>query len=154
MKKINDSPIYFWTGITTAALALLLALVSLYSIVIMEPKIKSFLSSQENISRNFKSAYLLLRDPQVFARYEFFDEPAGSRDVSIRGKYVKEIITAYDRKFFDGKDFSIDDKNYLELLLDRRKRGASLGRNSAVFLFVLSLLSWGLFFYEKRQNQL
>jgi hypothetical protein len=152
MKKINDTLIYFWTGIITAALAVIVALTSLYSIVIVEPRIKSYLSSTENTSGNFKTAFLLLRDPQIFARYEFFDDPSGARDISIRGKYVKEIITAYDRKFFDGKDFTQDDKNYLELLLDRRKRGSSLGRNSAVFLIVLSLLSWGLFFYEKRQN--
>ncbi len=152
MKKINDSPLFFWTGIITAALAVVLILTSLYSIVIVEPKIKSLLSSRENTGGNLKSAYLLLRDPQIFARYEFFDEPTSARDISIRGKYIKEIITEYDRKIFDGKEFTMDDKNYFDLLLDRRKRGALLGRNSAVFLLVLSFISWGLFFYEKRQN--
>ncbi len=153
MKKINDSPLYFWTAIITVFLAVILILTSLYSIVIVEPKIKSLLSSRDNIGENLKSAYLLLRDPQIFARYEFFDEPTGARDISIRGKYIKEIITEYDRKFYDGKEFTLDDKNYFDLLLDRRKRGALLGRNSAVFLFVLSFLSWGLYFYEKKQNQ-
>ena len=49
-----------------------------------------------------------------------------------------------------GEEIVKDEKKYIEVLLNRRIKGANLARNSMIFLLSLSFIGWLLFFYEKR----
>ena len=141
MKRIDDSKLYFWSGIVTAALCVILILISFYSILFVEPKVNALLSSAEISSMNYKKAYLILRDPQIFAGYENFDS---------EGIDWKKTISFFDGLVYSGGDMEASHKQYLEAFLDRRKKGSTLGRNTAVFFLILSVMSWAAYLYEKK----
>jgi hypothetical protein len=144
MKKINDISLYRYFSIVTAVIALILALIAGYSIFKIEPDIKRFLYAKENIDDNYKKAYLLLRDPQIFARYENFDAIS---------QPVKMILKDFDKKTYQNEKFSREDSVYLEILLERRMLGSKLTRNTMIFFLLLSVLGWGIFFYERSGNK-
>ena len=142
MLKINDSRLYFYFGIVTLVLALVLGAISSYSIFIVEPKIRTCLNAGTDINQNYRKAYILLRNPQIFAGYERFDA---------EGSGVKRFIEHFDEMVYYGIEITADQKQYLDLLLQRRVKGASLGVKTMVYLLLVSFLSWIMFFVERRQ---
>jgi hypothetical protein len=143
MKKINDIQLYLYFSIITAVIGLLLTLTFSYSAYIVEPEIEKLLENQDNINDNFKNAYLKLKDPQIFARYENYDSIS---------RPIESIIEVFDKRIKEGEAFEINDKIYLHILLERRKQGAQLTRNTFVFFYAISLL--GLIFYFSERIQL
>ncbi len=142
MKKFDDRKLYFYFSIITLVIGIILGMVAYYSILIIEPEIQSLLSAEENIPQSYEKAYAMLRDPQIFARYEHFDRVAYP---------IKNILRDFDSKIDEGEAFTADDQLYLEILLERRILGSRLTRNTMIFLFLLSLLGWIFFFYERRK---
>jgi hypothetical protein len=142
MKKFDDRKLYFYFALITLIIAIILALISYYSILFVEPEIEGLLSARENVSESYREAYAKLRDPQIFARYEHFDRAAFP---------IKNIMDDFNRRIEGGEAFTPDDKIYLEVLLERRIRGSELGRNTTVFLLLLSLLGWIFYLYEVKK---
>jgi len=145
MKKINDSGLYFYFAIVASSLTVILAVVSFYSFFNVEKEVKDLLAAKDNISENYRKAYLILRDPQVFAGYEHFDG---------QGSSVKTSIVYFDQLIYSGVEIRETDKKYLEILLGRRESGSRLGRNTMFYTLLLSIISWALFFFEKKNNAL
>lgn len=145
MKKIDDSKLYLYFSIIVFVLGILLGLVFLYSAYIVEPEIKNLLSSEENINENLKRAYNKLKNPQIFARYQNFDNTAMP---------IKNIMQVYDKKISANEPFDKNDKMYLQLLMDRRELGADLTRNTAIFFFILTVLGMLFYFYELKQKRI
>ncbi|MBP7737218.1 MAG: hypothetical protein KA369_14660 [Spirochaetes bacterium] len=143
MKKIDDSRIYLIAAVTTLVAAIILGAVAFYSILSVEPRIETLLNARDNISANYKKAYLMLRDPQVFAGYGYFDA---------EGVSVKNSLAYFDKRVYNGEEIDATRKAYLELLLDRRKKGSVLTRNSMVFCLILSLVFWAVFIQERRSS--
>jgi hypothetical protein len=144
MKKFNDTKIYLYTALGTLLAAVLMGMVSYYSILFVEPEVQALLAAQEGESENFSRAYVILRDPQLFARYENFDG---------MGQSIRVILKDFDKRMIAGEKFDRDDRIYLEVLLDRRARGSAMGRNTMVFFLVISLMAWGYYFYERRSTR-
>jgi hypothetical protein len=139
--KVNDSRLYLYFTIITLVITLILGAISYYSILIVEPKVEKLLSANDSISESYRQAYGLLRDPQIFARYENFDQDS---------KWIKDNIIPYmDNKAYYSIDFTPDEKLQLDTLLNRRKQGSVLGRNSMIFFFLLSLMGLGFLIFEK-----
>lgn len=144
MKKVNDSLLYLSAGIATAVIALIVLSVSLYSRLVVEKEIAVLLSAKENIAQNYTQAYIKLRDPNIFAKYEHFDrESAG----------VKRVIEYFDKKIISGDEITPFDARYMLVLFDRRARGSDLGIKTSVFVFILSIMSWSAFFVERFRNR-
>ena len=114
-----------------------------YSAFLVEPEIKLLMSSEDNIDENYKKAFVMLKNPQIFARYENYDQ---------EGMRIKTIIRVYDEKIEKNVLFDKNDKRYLELLLERREMGALLTRNTMIFFFLLTVLGLIFYVYERRQN--
>jgi hypothetical protein len=171
MKKIDDSKLYFYFALVTLVISIVLGIISFYSILIVEKNIVKLLSVEEKSDKSFKEAYLLLRNPQIFARYQHFDteqdlqlsiSTARRYDLETKesltellgntypGTTVKKAIRYFDRKIYFGKTIEPEEKKYLEVLLDRRKKGSRLGRNTMIFTLALSLFSLLFFFNERR----
>lgn len=171
MKKIDDSKLYFYFALVTLVISIALGVVSFYSILLVENKIENLLSVKENSDESFKKAYLLLRKPQIFARYQHFDSEqdlqvsfthARRFDLESKesltkllgntypGTTVVKALRYFDKKVYFGKSIEPDEKKYLEVLLDRRKKGSRLGRNTMIFTFALSLFSLLFYFYERK----
>jgi hypothetical protein len=171
MKKIDDSKLYFYFALVTLTISIVLGIISFYSILVVEKNIVKLLSANEESDKNFKEAYLLLRDPQIFARYQHFDteqdlqlsiSTARRFDLESKesltkllgdtypGTTVMKAIRYFDRKIYTGNRIEPDEKKYLEVLLDRRKKGSRLGRNTMIFTLALSLFSFLFYFYERR----
>ena len=144
MKKINDSKIYLIFTIIVLVLTVLLGAISYYSIFSVEPEIARLLSSDKNVAENYKRAYEQLRNPQIFARYENFDRDAQ--------KIKDNLIPYFDSKISKGEAFTQEEGPYLNTLLERRKQGSVLGRNTMVFFFLLTLLGLGFWLYEKKNS--
>ncbi len=143
MRKFNDTRMFLYISLVLTLVALLLVPVAYYSIMVVEPEVRSLLEAPEGISGNYKKAYLILRDPHVFARYENFDAAA---------EPVKAILRDFDRRVYNGDPFVADDRLYLEILFERRILGSRLTRNTVIFFTLLALVSWGVFLYERRKN--
>jgi hypothetical protein len=141
MKKIDDSRIYLILAAVTLTVALVLALVSFYSILIVEPKVERLLAERQDVNMNHKRAYLMLRDPQIFGGYGYFD----AEGISIRNS-----LAFFDKRIYSGEEIDSTRTAYLQLLLDRRKKGSVLGRNTMAFFLVLSMVFLTLFIQEKR----
>jgi hypothetical protein len=141
MKRIDDSRIYLISAITTLVVAVILGAIAFYSILSVEPKVEKLLSATDNVSDSYKRAYLILRDPQVFAGYGYFDS---------EGVSVKNSLAFFDKRVYNGEEIDAGRKAYLELLLDRRKKGSVLTRNTMVFFLVLSMIFWAVFIQERR----
>lgn len=143
MKKIDDSRIYLIAAVTTLVVAIVLGAVAFYSILSVEPRIETLLNARDNISASYKKAYLMLRDPQVFAGYGYFDA---------EGVSVKNSLAFFDKRVYNGEEIDATRKAYLELLLDRRKKGSILTRNTMAFCLILSLVFWAIFIQERRSS--
>jgi hypothetical protein len=144
MKKIDDSRIYFYFAIIALALGIIMGAIAYYSILGVEPEIRALLDSKDSISKNYKEAFSMLKDPQIFARYENFDGAS---------RHIKTIIADFDKRIAAGEELNQDDMRYIEVLLERRMMGSALTRNTMVFFLLLSLLGWGMFAYEKIINK-
>lgn len=141
--KVNDTKLYFVFSIITLALTIILASISYYSILFVEPEVLRLVNAQDNINENYKKAYALLRDPQIFARYENFDRES---------RWIRTTIIPYmDNKIYYSRDFTPDEKDYLLTLLSRRQQGSELGRNTAIFFLLLTLLGFGFYFFERHK---
>ncbi|HSV95736.1 MAG TPA: hypothetical protein VLM75_02250 [Spirochaetota bacterium] len=141
MKKIDDSGLYLWFALITLGIALVCGGIAGYSMLRVEPKISALLAAENDVAAAYKEAYLMLRDPQIFARYENFD---------VAAQPVKFILRDFDRRVSGGEELAKDDGLYLGILLERRQLGSALTRNTAVFFALLSALGLGLFLYERR----
>ncbi|MBP7602421.1 MAG: hypothetical protein KBA15_00710 [Spirochaetes bacterium] len=141
MKKIDDSRLYLWFTAVTLGIALVCGALAVYSMVRVEPKIEALLAAEDDAASAYREAYLMLRDPQIFARYENFD---------VAAQPVKFILRDFDRRVSAGEALTADDGLYLGILLERRQLGSELTRNTAVFFALLSLFGLGMFLYERR----
>lgn len=144
MKRINDSKLYLYFTLITFIIGLLLLLIYSYSAFIVEPEIKKLLSSENNIDENYKKAFMKLKDPQIFARYENFDR------ISMP---IKTIIKVYDAKIETNEAFVRNDAVYLQVLLERRILGAQLTKNTMIFFFMLTLLGIAFYLFERNTNK-
>lgn len=142
MKKFNDSKLYFYFSIITVFLAIITGGISGYSRFFVEKKVAVLLNDEKNFEKSYREAYLVLRNPQLFALYENFDS---------QGEIVKRTLSYFDNKVYRKEAMKKEDRKYLELLFDRRQRGSRLGFNSAVFLVVISFVGFIMFIVEKRQ---
>ena len=142
MKKIIDSKLYLWFTVVSVALSVILASVSMYSVIFIEKEVKQILAAEPDQSTSYNEAYIKLRSPQIFAGYEFFD--AEDSD-------IKKILSYFDSKIASNEVIDIDDVEYIYVLLDRRMSGSSLGIKTSVFLLIISLFGLLAFLYEKRQ---
>jgi hypothetical protein len=140
MKKINDSKIYLACAISALVVSLVLGAVSFYSILFVEPEVDRLLRATTSVDASYKQAYLILREPQVFGGYSNFD----AEGISIRNS-----LAFFDKKIYSGEELDESRAAYLNLLLDRRKKGSGLGRNTMAFFMILSLVFWGFFAQER-----
>ena len=159
MNFVNDSRLYKWFVIVTFSVGVILGIVSFYSILHVEPKVEKILNAgsavplaenaddaakkaaDQKVSEYFSQAYTILRNPQVFARYEYFDAI---------GMPVKSIIKRMDTMIVNKEPIPRDYRVYLNILLERRQLGARLGRNTMVFFFLASLIGCGFWMFERR----
>ncbi len=174
MKKMfNDKKLYLYFGLAVSGITLILAIISFYSILYVQPSVKKLLAEKDKtrISASYKKAYIMLRDPQLFALYENFDtdlhlsnkfEIAKKRKLeskaalhkqyanSYSGSVVKNQLIRFDKMIYSGIELTADQKIYLEALLDRRIKGAQLGRNTMFYCLIITILTFAFYFYEKR----
>jgi len=141
MNKINDHFLFFYAALVTLVVSFILGSISFYSILIVEKKIETLLTAKNNIEKNYRKAYLLLKKPQFFAQYDRFDS---------EGLAAKNSINFFDKKIASSSVITLEDKKYLEILLDRRKKGSTLGAKTMVYFLIISLVSWLLYFKEKK----
>ncbi len=141
MKKIDDSRLYLWFAVITLGVALACGGIAGYSMLHVESEVRALLAAGDDVAGAYREAYLLLRDPQIFARYENFD---------VAAQPVKFILRDFDRRVSANEALTADDGLYLGILLERRQLGSALTRNTAVFFALLSALGLGLFLYERR----
>lgn len=140
LKQVYDGRLYLFFTAITLAIAIALGAVSYYSIWRVEPAIEKRLDAEENVNENLRAAYTMLLDPQIFARYEYYD---------LIGAPIKNIIADFDKKLAANEPFVKEDRMYLEVLFERRRMGSLLGRNTMAFFFLLAALGAGMFVYEK-----
>ena len=141
--KINDKRIYFWFALVMLVLALVFGSIACYSFCVVNPEIQSHLQAEENISKHYRDAYIMLRSPHVFAGYDRFDSNAMG---------IRTILREFDRRVADKEPFLEEHYIYLNMLFERRQKGAILARNAAVFLFLLSIMGWGFYYNERRKK--
>ncbi len=140
MKKINDTKIYLSLILSTLIIAAALGGVSLYSKLIVAPKAKTLLASDSTL----KEGYLILREPQIFGGYKYWDSD---------GMAVKNSLRYFDSKLFKGGEITSDERIYLELVLKRRESGAELGLKTAFFLLIVSLVGSIAYIFERKSNK-
>jgi len=141
--KINDTKLYLYFTFITLVVALAVGAPSYYSILKVEPEARRLVNASDNFSENFRKAYALLRDPQIFARFENFDREA---------RWIRTTVIPYmDNKIYNSRDFTPDEKIYLDTLLARRVQGSELGRNTAIFFLLLAVTGLAFFLYERRK---
>lgn len=140
MKKINDTKIYASIIVAPLIIAVLLGGVSLYSRLIVEPKARTLISSETTM----KEGYLVLREPQIFGGYKYWDAD---------GMAVKNSLRYFDSKLFNGGEIKPEERIYLELILKRRVSGSELGIKSAIFLLLVSMAGLAAYIIEKRKNK-
>ena len=139
MEKINDSNLYKIFIIVPIVIALFTGGVSLYSKISVEPAAVKLISSADSM----KQGYILLREPQLFAGYRYWDSD---------GTAVKNTIRYFDFMIYSGGEIKPEEKVYLELLLDRRKAGSMLGLKTAMFMLFISALGGIALYLENRKN--
>ena len=139
MEKINDSSLYKIFIIVPLVIALFTGGVSLYSKISVEPAAARLISSADSM----KQGYILLREPQLFAGYRYWDSD---------GTAVKNTIRYFDFMIYSGGEIKPEEKVYLELLLDRRKAGSMLGLKTAMFMLFISALGGIALYLENRKN--
>ncbi len=139
MENINDSNLYKAFIIVPLVIALFTGGVSLYSKLSIEPAAATLISSAETM----KQGYVMLREPQLFAGYRYWDSD---------GTAVKNTIRYFDFMINSGGEIKAEEKVYLELLLDRRKGGSMLGLKTAVFMLIISSMGGAMLFLENRKK--
>jgi hypothetical protein len=140
MKKIIDTKIYLSIIIAPLVIAAAIGGISLYSKLIVEPKAKALISSEATM----KEGYLILREPQIFGGYKYWDSD---------GMAVKNSLRYFDNKLFNGGAITPDERIYLELVLKRRISGSELGIKSAFFLILVSFTGLIALLIEKRNEK-
>ena len=143
-RKFYDGKLYLVFGIVTLALVFIISAISSYSHFVVEPEVRTLLATSENIDENYRKAYIILREPQLFAGYEQFDGDS---------RRIEKFIESFDELVYSGLGLMPDHKVHLEILLERRVSGTILGYKTAVFVLIISLMSWLMFFLEKRQQR-
>ena len=143
-RKFYDGKLYLVFGIVTLALVFIISAISSYSHFVVEPEVRTLLDAGENIDENFRKAYIILREPQLFAGYEQFDGDS---------RRIEKFIESFDKLVYSGLGIMPDHKAHLEILLERRVSGTVLGYKTAVFVLIISLMSWLMYFLEKRQQK-
>lgn len=144
MKKPDDKIIYIAFIAATLAAAVIMGSVSLYSRVYIEPKIVHHLEKGGADSMEFHRAYILLRDPQIFAGYKYWDSD---------GIPARNTLRYFDSKIFNDREIIPAEKPYLELLLSRREAGSTLGLKTAAFFFLFSLVGSAAFLIYRRGDK-
>lgn len=137
MKKTNDIKIYLSLMLIPLFIAIIVGGVSLYSRLIIEPKAKNLLSSESTM----KEGYILLREPQIFAGYKYWDSD---------GMAVKNTLRYFDNKLYNGGVIKPEERIYLELILKRRISGSDLGIKTSLFFLMLSLMGTVAYVIERR----
>jgi hypothetical protein len=140
MKKINDTKIYLSIIIAPLIIAVLIGSISLYSKLVVEKKAASLIASEATM----KEGYLLLREPQLFGGYKYWDSD---------GMAVKNSLRYFDSRIFNGGEIKPDEKIYLQLILNRRASGSELGIKSAVFLLIISFTGFIALLVERKSNK-
>jgi hypothetical protein len=138
--KIYDGKLYFFFGIVSLCVAVILGGISAYSKFLVEPKIRGYIETPDENGENYKKAYILLRNPQIFAGYEHFDGQSVA---------INKILETFDQMLYAGLPINPDHGQYLEVLLKRRAEGSALGFKTMFFVLFVSALSWALFLIEK-----
>ena len=141
MKKIDDSRLYAYFSLVMIVVAFILALTGLYSRIYVEKNVSTLLADEINIQSSYPAAYLILRNPQVFAGYEHFDAD---------GISVRNTLAYFDAKLSRKEPFRSEEGAYLRLLLDRRQKGSSLTLGTSVFCLIVSFLALLFYFHEKK----
>jgi len=138
---INDSRIFLAFAVTCLTTGIFFGSVSLYSKLTVERSASSMRNETEINGNTIKKAYILLRDPQVFGGYEYFDS---------EGITVKNTLRYLDSKIFTGSKIEEKDAQYVSLLLHRRKLGSDLGMKTALFFTFLSVLGAAAYIRERK----
>ncbi len=141
--KIDDSKIYLYFSIAVLVAGILFGLPGIYSRVVTEPVIESLITQNADTNK-LKQAYIMLRNPHIFAGYDRFDEG---------GAGIEYILKEFDSRVAEQKEFTENDKLYLELLLQRRQQGSDLSIKTMVFFILLSLLGAIALAIEKNVNK-
>ncbi len=136
MEKINDRKIYISIAITTLVLGIFCISISLYSRLVVEPKAEKLISLPETM----KQGYILLREPQLFAGYKYWDS---------EGLAVKNSLRYFDFVIANDGEIKAEERPYLELILNRRRYGSTLGIKTAIFLFIVSSIAFTAFMLEQ-----
>jgi len=136
MEKINDRNIYISIAITTLVLGIFCISISLYSRLVVEPKAEKLISLPETM----KQGYILLREPQLFAGYKYWDS---------EGLAVENSLRYFDFVIANDGEIKAEERPYLELILNRRRSGSTLGIKTAIFLFIVSSIAFAAFIFEQ-----
>jgi len=141
MKKINDSKIYLTIFIAPLILAVIICGISLYSRIIVEPKAKVLIDSEN--SDSMKEGYIILRKGGLFSKHNYWD---------IDGDIVRKSIRYYDNQIYNNIELTKDDKRYLNEILKRREAGSNLGIKTSIFLLIVSLTGLVAYIFERRSS--
>ena len=139
MKKIDDSKIYLTIFIIPFLIAAILFGISLYSIMVVEPKAKTLIDSE--VSKSMKEGYIMLRKGQLFSKFNHWD---------LDGDIVRKSIRYFDNKIYNELDMGKDDRRYLTEILKRREAGSNLGIKTSFFLLLVSLAGLVAYTLEKK----
>jgi hypothetical protein len=141
MKKPDDKIIYIVFIAATLVAALFFGGISLYSRISVEPKAASLIENAGDDSSKLNEAYILLRDPQLFAGYKYWDSD---------GIPARNTLRYFDNKLFNGKDIVSAEKPYLKILLGRRIAGSTLGIKTAFFFLGFAVIGAAAFIIYRR----
>lgn len=141
--KFDDAKIYFYFSIAVLVAGILFGLPGIYSKMVTEPAIEKLLT-QDAGSQKLKQAYIMLRNPHIFAGYDRYDEA---------GAGIEYILKEFDTRVAEQKEFTANDTMYLELLLLRRQQGSDLSIKTMIFFFLLSILGVIGLIIEKKTNE-
>ena len=141
MKKTDDSKIYLTIFIIPFLIAAIIFGISLYSIMVVEPKVKALIESEE--SKSMKEGYIMLRKGQLFGKYNHWD---------MDGDIVRKSIRYFDNKIYNELEMGKDDKRYLTEILKRRESGSGLGMKTSLFLLLVSFAGFIAYIFEKKEQ--
>lgn len=137
--KINDSKIYLYFSIAMLVAGILFGIPGVYSRFVTEKKVNALLAAEAD-SQKLKQAYIILRNPHIFAGYDRYDEG---------GAGIEYILKEFDSRVAEQKEFTENDRVYLALLLERRTQGSDLSIKTMIYFILLSLLGTIALMIEK-----
>jgi len=141
--KFDDRKIYVYFSIAVLVAGILFGLPGIYSKMVTEPAIEKLLT-QDADSQKLKQAYIILRNPHIFAGYDRFDEA---------GAGIEYILKEFDNRVAEQKEFTSNDILYLELLLQRRQQGSDLSIKTMIYFLLISVLGLIGLFIEKKTSK-